>query len=108
MFPSLEQVEKEIGKIVRGSREECLMSQAGLATAMRERGFKWSQATVWSVETGERQLRLTEASVVAELCGFDPVMFFGNNESTQANGRFAEGVRHGMELSIAAIRKVVQ
>ncbi len=39
-------------------------SQKDLADAMRERGFKWSQATVWSVEKGERPLRLTEAQAL--------------------------------------------
>lgn len=28
---------------------------------MRERGFKWSQATVWAIEKGDRPLRLAEA-----------------------------------------------
>jgi hypothetical protein len=36
---------------------------------MRERGWKWSQATVWSVEKGERPLRLSEATDLAEVLG---------------------------------------
>jgi hypothetical protein len=44
-------------------------SQQSLADAMRERGWKWSQATVWSVETGERPLRLSEATDLAEVLG---------------------------------------
>lgn len=38
------------------------MSQQALADAMRELGHKWSQATVWSVERGNRPLRLVEAN----------------------------------------------
>ncbi|SEF60179.1 hypothetical protein SAMN04488592_0621 [Microbacterium azadirachtae] len=34
---------------------------------MREHGFKWSQATVWSIEKGERPLRLSEAIQVTDL-----------------------------------------
>ena len=43
--------------------------QKDLADAMRERGHKWSQATVWSVEKGERPLRLTEADDLVEVLG---------------------------------------
>lgn len=42
-------------------------SQQWLADAMRARGHKWSQATVWSVEKGERPLRFTEAIDVAQI-----------------------------------------
>lgn len=43
------------------------MSQKELAGAMRDRGHKWSQATVWNVERGERPLRLTEATALGEI-----------------------------------------
>lgn len=43
------------------------MSQKELAVAMRERGHKWSQATVWNVERGERPLRLTEATALGDI-----------------------------------------
>lgn len=44
-----------------------VISQAGLAHAMKERGHdKWSQATVWAVESGKRPLRLTEAVSIAD------------------------------------------
>lgn len=46
-------------KTLRGS-----MSQEELASKMRDSGFKWSKATVWSVEQGQRPLRLTEARAV--------------------------------------------
>lgn len=36
---------------------------------MRERGWKWSQATVWSIEKGERPLRLAEAEALADVLG---------------------------------------
>ncbi|UIN30913.1 hypothetical protein [Microbacterium binotii] len=46
-------------------------SQKELADWMRQRGFKWSQATVWSVEKGERPLRLSEAEAVSDIYGAD-------------------------------------
>ncbi len=36
---------------------------------MRSRGWKWSQATMWSVERGERPLRLTEAKDLVAILG---------------------------------------
>lgn len=41
--------------------------QSEIAAAMRERGYKWSQATVWAVEKGERPLRLTEAADLSKV-----------------------------------------
>jgi len=61
--------DKEIGSTVtelRGDR-----SQQSVADEMRGRGWKWSQATVWSVEKGERPLKLVEALDLAEVLGAD-------------------------------------
>lgn len=49
---------------LRGAR-----SQKVLAEQMRDRGWSWAQATVSSVEKGERPLRLTEAEDLADLLG---------------------------------------
>ncbi|UTT52311.1 helix-turn-helix domain-containing protein [Microbacterium maritypicum] len=56
-------LDEQIGENLTKLRGE--MSQKDLATAMRGRGWKWSQATVWSIEKGERPLRLAEAVDVA-------------------------------------------
>lgn len=48
----------------RGSR-----SQQSLADAMRARGHRWSQATVWGVEKGKRPISLAEAVDLAEILG---------------------------------------
>ena len=56
-----------IGKRLQDLRGET--SQAGLAAAMADRGHKLSQATVWSVETAKRPLRLAEAEDVADILG---------------------------------------
>jgi transcriptional regulator with XRE-family HTH domain len=59
--------DEQIGKNLARLRGD--MSQKELAAAMRERGFRWSQATVWSVEKGERPLRLSEAEEIAAILG---------------------------------------
>lgn len=57
----------KIGENLTGLRGST--SQQDLANEMRRRGFKWSQATVWSVEKGERPLRLAEADALADFFG---------------------------------------
>lgn len=57
--------DEQIGKNLQRLRGE--LSQKDLAVAMRKAGYKWSQATVWSVEQGERPLRLTEAEELARI-----------------------------------------
>ena len=47
------------------------MSQKDLADRMRTHGFKWSQATVWAIEKGERPLRLTESLALGKIFGID-------------------------------------
>lgn len=54
-----------IGENVARVRAAANRSQADVADEMRRKGFKWSQATVWSVEKGERPLRLAEAEALA-------------------------------------------
>lgn len=57
----------QIGRALRVVRAE--HSQQELADAMRDRGWRWTQATVWGVEAGKRPLRLAEARDVAEFLG---------------------------------------
>ncbi|NKY08980.1 helix-turn-helix domain-containing protein [Cellulomonas hominis] len=57
--------DEQIGRNVAALRGQ--RSQQAIADAMRERGWKWSQATVWSVEKGDRPLRLAEAVELAEV-----------------------------------------
>lgn len=45
------------------------ITQAALAAAMKERGHSWHQATVWSVEKGDRAIRLGEAVSLSEILG---------------------------------------
>jgi hypothetical protein len=59
---------RQIGENVHELRGS--VPQETVAAGMRERGHaKWSQSTVWSVETGSRPLRLTEAEDLAKVLG---------------------------------------
>lgn len=58
------------------------MSQKDVAEQMRRRGFKWSQATVWSVERGERPLRLAEADALSEFLAMSNLYSLTSNRTT--------------------------
>lgn len=62
--------------VLRGS-----MSQKELADRMRKLGFKWSQATVWSIEKGERPLRLTESEALGSVFGINARMITFTEQS---------------------------
>jgi len=66
--------DRQIGRtmaILRGDK-----TQQAVADEMRKRGWRWSQATVWSVEKGERPLRLAEAEDLAAVLGTPSVHAF--------------------------------
>ncbi|MFC9559921.1 helix-turn-helix domain-containing protein [Agromyces sp. NPDC056965] len=72
-------LDRQVGENVvrlRGDR-----SQKELADEMRERGYKWSQATVWAVEKGNRPLRLAEAAVLAEILRVSVGVLLGDEVS---------------------------
>ncbi len=64
------QSDEQIGQAVAAAREGCDVPQKVLAAHMTARGFKWSQATVSSIEKGTRPLRLNEAQHLGELIEF--------------------------------------
>lgn len=59
--------DRELGRMLTQLRGE--RTQQAIADAMRERGWRWSQATVWSVEKGERPLKLREAAMLTTILG---------------------------------------
>lgn len=81
--------DEAIGENVRRLRGN--VSQTELADRMRNRGHRWSQPTVVSVEKGERALRLTEAVDLAALLDAPIQMFAAPNA----------------EVSIASTRRVL-
>lgn len=58
---------ERVGTRLRELRTAERYSQAGLAEAMTARGFSWHQTTVYRIESGRRELLLTEAEAVTEL-----------------------------------------
>jgi transcriptional regulator with XRE-family HTH domain len=65
------QADRAIGLRFQEMRRNKDLTQDELATRMRERGYKWSKATVWAVESGERPLKLAEATAALLSLGLD-------------------------------------
>lgn len=76
-------------------------SQKELADWMRQRGFKWSQATVWSIEKGERPLRLSEAEAVADIYGADVSSLLRGTSVVRAEAEVKSVTRWHRELRSA-------
>ncbi|MBX9243428.1 helix-turn-helix transcriptional regulator [Actinotalea ferrariae] len=78
------------------------LSQAALADAMRARGWKWSQATVWSVEQGERPLRLAEAVDLAGLleCEIEDLIALDYQMMLTMGARKVRESAHALERAI--------
>ena len=80
------------------------MTQATLAAKMRDLGWKWSQATVWAVEKGDRPFRLAEAQDVLGLLGRTGVesALLRDTSLTQINAA-ARKVLEAWETAVDAI-----
>lgn len=72
--------DEEIGQNLARFRGE--RTQQDIADAMRSMGYKWSQATVWSVEKGERPIRLTEAMDIAHVLHVDLSDLFSTQQES--------------------------
>lgn len=59
------------------------LPQKELADKMRDQGFKWSQATVWSTEKGDRPVRVTELLSLASILNkpYDAFFMAGGDSS---------------------------
>lgn len=99
--------DKRIGQTVLTLRGD--MTQQAVAVAMRERGWKWSQATMWSIEKGDRPLRLAEADDLAGVLGVGSASDFtsapmsahikiGSHRAADAYGSMVASVREYLEL----------
>ena len=104
--------DKCIGAVARALRGD--MAQEALATAMRHRGWKWSQATVWSVERGDRPLRLAEAADLATILRVTIDDLLSGDESTALRVALtratsevsrAREALHAAEAKVAAISR---
>lgn len=59
-------IDQNIAANVRGYREAASISQEELAQRMSDRGFGFTQATVWKVESGQRPVRASELVALAD------------------------------------------
>uniref|UniRef100_UPI00359CA509 helix-turn-helix domain-containing protein n=2 Tax=Bifidobacterium adolescentis TaxID=1680 RepID=UPI00359CA509 len=63
--------DNQIGKNLCRLRTQANISMDILAAKMRERGNKWTKATVYKIEQGERALRFQEGIDIAQCLGMD-------------------------------------
>src|SRR5262245_21922258 len=62
-------IDQNIAAGVRAYREAAGISQDELAQRMSDRGFGFSQATVWKIERGQRPVKASELVVLADFLG---------------------------------------
>jgi transcriptional regulator with XRE-family HTH domain len=63
VFPN---IDHNVATNVRAFRERNGLSQEELAQRMSERGFGFSQATIWKIESGQRPVKISEAVALSE------------------------------------------
>lgn len=66
VFPD---IDRNVAANVRAYRERGELSQEELALRMSERGFGFSQATIWKIESGQRTVKISEAVALSEALG---------------------------------------
>jgi transcriptional regulator with XRE-family HTH domain len=59
-------IDDRVGVNLRAYRDAAGLSQEELAQRMAERGFGFSQATVWKIESGNRPIKISEAVALAD------------------------------------------
>jgi len=59
-------IDQNIAASVRAYREAASVSQEDLAQRMSDRGFGFSQATVWKIESGQRPVKVSELVALAD------------------------------------------
>ena len=69
---------------MRAMRARLNLSQSQVALAMTHRGFAWHQTTVAKTESGERALRLDEASALAGVLGVEVTDLLPSKHLTDA------------------------
>ncbi|SRR5216683_17851 len=65
-------IDQNIAANLRAYREAGGVSQEELAQRMADRGFGFSQATVWKIESGQRPVRASELIALADSLGIHP------------------------------------
>jgi transcriptional regulator with XRE-family HTH domain len=99
--------DEAIGARVQGYRKKWGLSQDDLANAMRERGWKWAQATVWNVENGERPLRFSEVIGLAELFHMPLQAFLPDADDKDFKDPRVANIEYVQELLATKLREIV-
>lgn len=84
------------------------VSQAALAAQMKEKGFKWSQSTVWAVEKGDRPLRFTEAVAAAEVLNSSIDLLLLDTGALDDFGAVKEGLKRAAEARAVVVDDIVR
>lgn len=69
MTSEFSSVDQDVATNLRLWREAKKLSQDELAQRMTERGFGFSQATIWKIEQGKRPVKVSEAVALADALG---------------------------------------
>lgn len=75
------------------------VSQEELAKRMREKGFDFTKMTVYNIERGRRQLRLSEARAMLDILGY--------NKQQDMNELFVDGVDSKVHEAIRDLKVAV-
>lgn len=78
------------GTRIREQRERLSLSQADLVHSLNCFGLMWSQGTLSRVETGQREVRLTEAVVVSK-CLVTSLLWIATGEHRDDYDSFMAG-----------------
>lgn len=67
--PRFDVVDDNLATNLREHREARALSQDDLAQRMNERGFSFSQSTIWKIEQGKRPVKISELVALADALG---------------------------------------
>lgn len=74
-------------------RDELQMSQSEVAELMTEAGHKWTQSTVYKVESGNRKLTFTEGMELSRILQMSPYDLLSEDHSSVAVQRVLDSLR---------------
>lgn len=87
--------------ILRGGR-----TQKQIADGMKALGYKWTQTTVWEVESGKRSLKAKEVKGLASVLNTNVQNLFGETAVTQTRGVILRWLHKIKTLELAAAEAV--
>lgn len=101
--------DERIGKNILSLRGG--MSQKEVAEKMAARGWKWSQATVWSVEAGKRPIKFAEAVDICWIFGVQLSALEGDSDEMQAviiTGKYFQAIDDMRDALSKSVRDQVE